>query len=102
MLDGGARRAVAQRLVDPGRVEREALADVAVVDRDPGVLADEVALGVGDVDVAVDRLEHALAGNRGLAIARVGERVAQVLRDVLERPDVEIRGGVLDCAARDR
>src|SRR4029077_18265552 len=54
MLDGGARRAVAQRLVDPGRMEREALADLAVVDRDPGVLADEVALGVGDADVAVD------------------------------------------------
>ncbi len=102
MLDGGARRAVAQRLVDPGRVQREALADLAVVDRDPGVLADEVALGVGDADVAVDRLEHALAGNGGLAIARVGERVAQVLRDVLQRPDVQMGGGVLDRALRDR
>ena len=28
--------------------------------------------------------------------ARVVERVAQVLRDVLQRPDVEVRGGVLD------
>ena len=36
------------------------------------------------------------AGHRRLAVARVGERVAQVLRDVLQRPDVEVRGGVLD------
>ena len=43
MLDGRARGAVAQRLVDPRRVEREALADAAVVDGDAGVLADEVA-----------------------------------------------------------
>ena len=96
MLDRRARGAVAQRLVDPRRMEREVLADAAVVDGDAGVLADEVLLAVGDVDVAVDRLEHALARDRGLALARGGERVAQVLRDVLQRPDVEVRGGVLD------
>src|SRR5262249_34978188 len=97
VLDGRARGAVAQRVVDARRMEREALADLAVVDRDPGVLADEVALRVGDVDVPVNRLEHALAGDRGLAAARVGERVAQVLRDVFERPDVEVRSRLLDC-----
>ncbi len=48
MLDRRPRRAVAQRLVDPRRMEREVLADAAVVDGDPGVLADEVLLGVGD------------------------------------------------------
>src|SRR5207237_7430291 len=42
-------------------------------------------------------LEDALARNRGLAVLGLGERVAQVLRDVLQRPDVEVRGGVLDC-----
>jgi hypothetical protein len=77
-------------------VKREALADAAVVDGDAGVLADKVALAVGDVDVAVDRLEHALACDRRLARTRRVECVAQVLRDVLQRPDVEVRGGVLD------
>ena len=72
------------------------LADTAVVDGDPGVLADEVLLLVRDLDVPVDRLEDADARDRGLAVLRRGERVAQVLRDVLERPDVEVRGGVLD------
>ena len=96
MLDRRARGAVAQPLVDPRRVQREVLADAAVVDGDAGVLADEVLLAVGDVDVAVDRLEDALAGDGRLAAARGGERVAQVLRDVLQRPDVEVRGGVLD------
>src|SRR5262249_19170346 len=86
----------AQRLVDPRRVQREALADAAVIDSDAGVLTDEVALAVGDVDVAVDRLEHALAGNRRLARPSGVERVAQVLRDVLQGPDVEVRGRVLD------
>ena len=30
----------------------------------------------------------------GLGIRHVGERVAEVLRDVLQRPDVEMRGGI--------
>ena len=44
----------------------------------------------------MDRLEHAPARHRRLAVARRGERVAQVLRDVLQRPDVQVRSGVLD------
>ena len=98
MLDRRAGGAVAQRLVDPRRMEREVLADAAVVDRDAGVLADEIALGRRRRDVAVDRLEYALARDRGLAVAGGGERVAQILRDVLQRPDVEVRGDVLDRA----
>ena len=54
MLDRRALGAVVQRIVDAGRVEREVLADAAVVDRDAGVLADEVLLVLGDVDVAED------------------------------------------------
>ena len=48
VLDGRARGAVPQRLVDPGRVEREVLADAAGVDGDARVLADEVLLVVRD------------------------------------------------------
>ena len=96
MLDRRARGARLQRRVDPGRVEREVLADAAGVDGDPGVLADEVLLLVGDRDVPVDRLEDPDPGLRRLAVARRRERVAEVLRDVLQRPDVQVRGGVLD------
>ena len=55
-------------------------------------------LRVRDVHVAVDRLEHALARRPTSRAARRVERVAQVLRDVLQRPDVQVRGGVLDGA----
>ena len=77
-------------------MQREVLADVARVDGDAGVLADEVAFAVGDLDVAEDRREHALSRHGGLALRRGLERVAQILRDVLQRPDVEVRRGVLD------
>ena len=96
MLDGRALGAVVEGLVDPRRMEREVLADPAVVDGDAGVLADEVSLLLGHLDVPEDGLEHALARDRGLGAGRLGEGVAEILRDVLERPDVEMGGGVLD------
>src|SRR5262249_34226145 len=57
---------------------------------------DEVPLVVGDVDIAVDCLEHAPARHRRLSRARSVERVAEILRNVLQRPDVQMRGGILD------
>ena len=97
MLDGRALRALLERGVDPRRVQREVLADLAVVDGDAGVLAHEVLLVLGDRDVAEDRLQNALPGHRGLAAGRVRERVSEVLRDVLQGPDVQVRGGICDC-----
>src|SRR6266545_1714992 len=79
-------------------MEGKMLADVACVDGDAGVLADEVLLLVRDLDVLQDRGEDAPAGHARLALGRVRERVAEVLRDVLQRPDVQMRGGVLDDA----
>ena len=96
MLDGRALGPDLERLVDPRRMEREALADAAVVDGDPRVLADEVLLLFGDVHVAEDGLQDPLARDRGLARLRCGERIAQVLRDVLQRPHVEVRRSILD------
>ena len=61
MLDRRALGAVAKRLGDPRRMQREALADPAVVDGDPRVLADEVLLLLGDLDVPDDRVEDAQA-----------------------------------------
>src|ERR1022692_3688024 len=77
-------------------MEREVLADAAGVDGDAGVLTDEIVLAVGHLDVAEDGLEDALPGHGRLARRGGLQRVAEVLRDVLQRPDVEVRGGVLD------
>ena len=77
-------------------MQREVLADVARVDGDARVLADEVALAVGDLDVAEDRVQHADARDGRLAPGGVLQRVAEILRDVFQRPDVEVRGCVLD------
>ena len=51
---------------------------------------------LGHLDVPQDGLEHPPAGDRRLGACRLRERVAQILRDVLERPDVEVGGSVLD------
>ena len=99
MLQRRALGAGFQRRVNVGRVEREVLADTACVNGDAGVLADEVVLVVRDLDVLDDRVEHAPARDRGLALLRVEQGVAEVLRDVLQRPDVEVRRGVLDGLA---
>ena len=96
MLDGRAFGAVIQRLVDPCGVEREAFPNAAVVDGDAGVLADEVRPLLGHLDVLEDRVQDALAGRMRLAAGCVGERVAEVLRDVLQRPDIQVRCCVLD------
>src|SRR6185437_13737834 len=89
MLDRRARGAVAERLVDPRRVEREALADARVVDGDARVLADEILLGVGNADVADDGVQYTAPRDRRLAPLGFQKRVAQILRDVLERPNIE-------------
>ena len=73
-----ARSVPARRAIDARRVEREVLADAAVVDRDPGVLADEVLLVLGHRDVLQDRLQDALARDRGLLLGGRAEGVPQV------------------------
>ncbi len=96
VVERRAHRPVVEGLVDPRRMEREVLADLAVVDGDARVLADQGLPLIGDLDVLQDRLEDALPGDGGFAAGGVFECVPEVLRDVLERPDVEVRRGVLD------
>jgi len=79
LFDGRPRGAVAQCLVDPWSDAGGSARPRAVEDGDAGVLADQVALGVGDRDVAVDRLEHALTWDGGLALRCGRKRVAQIL-----------------------
>src|SRR5712691_6731000 len=102
VLDCRALGAGLQRVVDPHGMEWEVLAYAAGVDGDAGVLADEVALVVCDLHVAQDRRQDALSRDRRLPLCGVGERIAQILRDVLQRPDVEVRGGILDDSLKIR
>ena len=97
MLDGRALGTGLQRGVNSRRMQGKMLTHAAGVDGDSGVLADEVLLGLRDGDVLQDRLQNALSGNRRLARCGIRKRVAQVLRDVLQRPDVEVRRRVFDC-----
>src|SRR6185312_6585714 len=81
-----------------GRVQGKMLADTARVDGDSRVLADEVLLALGDVDVLENRLQYTLSGHRCLPVRSIRERVAQVLRDVLQRPDIKVGRRVFDCS----
>ena len=82
--------------VDPRRMQREALADAAVVDGDarcPGRRGSSPSS-------ATWTFRRIVSSTRwpGIDVSRarrVGERVAQILRDVLQRPHVEVRGRVL-------
>ena len=102
VLQRRAPRALAQGILDPHRVEREALADADVEDGDAGVLADQVAVlsATETLVLIVSRMRRADLVR--LVLHRVLERVAQILGDVLERPHVQVGGGILDGGLRDR
>src|SRR5690242_8422269 len=89
-------RSLADRFLQRDAVDLDAAADPDVVDRDAGVLAEQVVGVLGDRDVADHRAEHALRA--GVAFPR-RERVEAPLhvgRQLLERPDVELLRRLLD------
>ena len=67
MLGGGARAAAADRLLHGDAVELDVAADGDVVDRDAGVLAQDVLGALGDRDVLDHGAEDGAAGRVGLA-----------------------------------
>jgi hypothetical protein len=76
--------------------ELHAAPDGDVVDRDPGILAEQVVGRLGDGNVLYHRSEHVLRCRRGLARGKRGEALLDVGRQDLERADVEFLGDVLD------
>ena len=66
MFGGGARAAAADRFLHRGAVELDVAADDDVVDRDAGVLAQQVLGALGDGDVLHHGAEDGLAGGVGL------------------------------------
>ena len=71
-------------------VHLDAAADAHVVDRDAGVLAQQVGLVLGDSDVLHHRTEHALRACVGLARRQPVEALLDVRRQELERADVQL------------
>ena len=67
-----------------------------VVDRDAGVLAQQVVGRLGHADVVHHRRQHALRGGRGLAAGQPREAVLDVGRQHLQRADVQRLGGFFD------
>src|SRR6266850_272543 len=96
ILERGALAAAADRFLQRQAVDLDAAADPDVVDRDTGVLAEQVVRVLGDRDVADHRAEHALRTGIGLAARQPLEALLDVRRQLFQRPDVELLRGLLD------
>src|SRR5688572_206336 len=101
ILLGRARAAAADRLLEPRAVHFDAAPDPHVVDRDSGVLAQEVVGVLGDRDVADHGAEHALGARVGLGAGEALEALLDIRRELLQRPDVELLGSLLDMGEID-
>src|SRR6185503_5280951 len=105
----GAKRVLARRagaaapdgVLDPDPVDLDAASDPHVVDRDAGVLAEEVVGVLGDRDVADHGAEHALRARVGLAPRERVEALLHVGGQQLERADVELLRRLLDLVQID-
>jgi len=75
---------------------QDLLADLDVEDRDAGILAEQVVVRLGDMDVANHRGEHGLAGRVRLGRIEALESALDVRRKHFQRPDVERLGRFLD------
>src|SRR2546422_1607967 len=101
MLARGTLAAAADRFLEREAVALAAAADPDVVDRDAGVLAEQVVRVLGDRDVADHRAEHALRAGVGLAGRKPVEALLDVRRQLFQRPDVELLRRLLDLSQLD-
>src|SRR5437588_7537955 len=101
MFARGALAAAADRFLQSHAVDLDAAADPDVVDRDAGVLAEQVVGGLGDRDVADHRAEHALRAGVGLVGNEPVKALLDVRRQLLQRPDVELLRRLLDLSQLD-
>src|SRR5438309_8644185 len=96
MLARGALAAAPDRFLEREAVDLDAAPDPDVVDRDAGVLAEEIVRVLGHGDIADHRAEHALRAGIGLVAREPLEALLDVGRQLLQRPDVELLGCLLD------
>src|SRR6185437_14081079 len=96
MLLRCALAAAADRLLHAGAVELDVAADDDVVDRDAGVLAEQIARSLGDRDVLDHGAENSLTGRVGLCSDQPIEAPLDVGRQQFERADIESLRELLD------
>src|SRR2546428_270323 len=78
------------------RAELDATADGHVVDRNSGVLAEEIIGGLGHRDVPDHRAEHFFRRRAGLARSERIKPLLDVVGQDLERANIELLRGRLD------
>ena len=96
MFLGGALAAAADRVLHRRAVELDMAADGDVVDRNAGVLAQQVPGALGHRDVLDHGVENGLAGGVGLLAHQPLEALLDVVRQQLERADIERLAELLD------
>ena len=96
MLGGGARAAAADGFLHRHAVDLDVAADGDVVDRDAGVLAEDILGALGDRDVLDHGAEDGAAGRVGLAADEALETLLDVARQHFERADIKRPGDFLD------
>ena len=96
MLLGGALAAAADRFLHRRAVELDVAADGDVVDRNAGVLAEQVLGALGDRDVLDHGAEDGLAGGVGFLTQQPLEALLDIARQQLERADIERLAELLD------
>ncbi len=96
MLLRRAHAAAADRRLERRAVELDVATDDDVVDRNAGVLAEQVVGALGDHDVLAHRRQDGAGGGVALALRQFGEAELDVVGQDLERPDIEQLRGFLD------
>src|SRR5687767_13255675 len=95
MLARGALAALAYGFLQPVAVDLHVCADGDVVDRDPGILAQQVIGVLRYLDVPDHGAEYRLPGRVRLAAIQPRETLLDVRRQDFERADVELLARLL-------
>ena len=101
MLAGGAFATAPDRRLERDAVELDMASDRHVVDRDAGVLAEQIIGALGDRDVLDHGVEHGAADRIGFAPDQRFEAGLDVGRQELEGAHVERLAQLLDFARVD-
>ncbi len=96
MFLGGALAAAADRLFHARAVQLDVSADGDVVDRNAGVLTEQIVGAFGHRDIFDHGAEDGLASRVGFFHQQPLEALLDVVRQQLERADIERLGELLD------
>lgn len=77
-------------------IHLDTLADGHIVDGYAGILAEQVVVALGHLDIGYHGAEHLPGGGAAFALAELVEALLDVGGQALEGPDVELPGGLFD------